>query len=255
MTSTACILINNSLEDVGDFFSKIFDCPQISISEKPIYHGIVILPNQSENSTLLFVDRRMCPVQLIESLESMSVKQIYVYVEDPTFIQHKVTSQSIAQVTESNFDPSNSNSTELLQSCVLEGPDGLVINIIKSSLSQKLKGYEIILNSLQSRILENDMNDDQTFEEEQTQPIDSLHVQRSKNPCRIYCPTIKSEALHEKGSFINCPANPKYPVPFETELFKGVACFAIRTEKPDPMYESFFTGKSVFLFFLVVHMS
>ena len=62
------------------------------------------------------------------------------------------------------------------------------------------------------------------------------------NYVRFPIPRVNVEVMLF-DTYISCPPNPVCPIPFETELFKGVVLVAIRTEPLDPLYESFFLGK------------
>eukprot|EP01035_Chromulina_nebulosa_P017045 gene17045-22554_t len=70
---------------------------------------------------------------------------------------------------------------------------------------------------------------------------------KNKSVARPVIPSLKSEILSEQSKkFIPCPPNPKSPIPFETELFKGYSLIVLRTDPVDPHYQSFFLGKRLF---------
>jgi hypothetical protein len=58
--------------------------------------------------------------------------------------------------------------------------------------------------------------------------------------------TIRADLLSENSkNFIPCIPNAREPTPFETEFFKGVCMFIVRTNPVDPYFQSFFNGKLV----------
>lgn len=245
MSSCACILINESFDEIGSFFSRVFGCPNIVIGHKPLPHGIISLGHLGGDqvSSLLLIDRRNSPHTAIESFESFAVKQIFLFVKDPVQIQN-IATQHGAQVTESNIDYEDGGQvSQSKKFCTLEGPGGIIINVLSLQLGKGAKCHEIILNIMQSRIP--DVNDDD-FSHVKTRETAKTDVdviprkpERRANPARIYFPTLKVEIL-SKGQYISCSPNPKYPMPFETEYFRGVMMLLVRTNPVDPLYKKFF---------------
>jgi hypothetical protein len=47
-------------------------------------------------------------------------------------------------------------------------------------------------------------------------------------------------------NYVPCPPNSREAIPFDTEIFKGLAILICRTEPEDPHYKNFFTGKRFF---------
>lgn len=97
-------------------------------------------------------------------------------------------------------------------------------------------------------------------EEEITHPVSgSLSPpagtgRKTKNPSSVrpVVPSLKVEVLSENSSsFVICPPNSRQPIPFETEIFKGVVLIILRTEPLDQHYSSFFVeNKFVDVYFV-----
>lgn len=254
-TTTYYIIANENIDEIGNFFSKVFGTSKAIINPKPFKHGIIqfLSPNAEILSYLVLYQRSSIPLPLVDMIESFSVRQITIFVRDPSHTQ-ELAMQHGAQVTESNIAYENSTSSSQshsVDSCTLEGPDRIVINIHAYQQCKGLKHHEVILSTLQSRLPDNDPSDDVLMSSENRQPLpeqETLVISKpppNNSPNRVYFPTLKVEIL-SKGEFIPCPPNPKYPIPFETDLFKGIALLVIRTNPIDPMYKSMFTGKMLF---------
>jgi hypothetical protein len=253
-TTTYYVIVNEDIDEIGLFFSKVFGTAKVVVNAKPLKHGIItfLSPNSEVLSYLVLFQRSSIPLPLVDMIESLSTRQIVLFVKDPITTQELAT-QHGAQVTESNIDYDNTTANQLQtkSSCTLEGPNRIIINVQSYQHCKVMKCHEVIINAIQSRLPDNDASDDVLISSENRQPLaeqENLVISkppRNNSPNRVYFPTLKVDHL-SKGEFIPCPANPKYPIPFETDLFKGVALLAVRTNPIDPMFKSFFTGKRLF---------
>lgn len=237
---TPTSILATDVEEIGNFFSAVFGFPKHTTSLKPLKHALI---HCDGTKSLVVIDKNCCPSHIIDSVESISTRQVYVAVKDPGHVQNLATGWG-AQVMESNVDYDNDAVSGM---CILEGPERLLIYVFSREQLKVSLPHDIILNSLASKLADNEGADEDWNGRGSVVAHDRMNTKvegKKKTPMRIQIPTLKVE-LFSGNSFISCPTNPRYPIPFETELFRGFALVAVRTDPFDAMYQTFFAGKYV----------
>lgn len=232
ISSAICISIESDIETVSNFFHHVFGF-SIEHRSTPFSHVFIPIRKLSEeviendNSGILLIPRSLIPIQLLESVQVLASRHVFIAVPDPARIQ-KVAMQYGAQFQESNIDYDNTKvvNVNIDTMCVFEGPEQIMFYVLHKQSHLRMNGHDLLLNTLQSKLLSECDSGDKK-------------VKSRKSPMRINIPSLKVEVM-SNNKYISCPPNPRFPIPFETDYFKGVSFFVIRTNPIDPMYASFF---------------
>lgn len=238
------VIFVNDIEVHSKLFSYLFQAQEISCSNVPIKYLTLAFPG--DTCKIVVIDKTSCPKSLFGFIAAVSVSQLFISVKDPLVVQNLVTQRQCgAYVLESNINESGN------VVCVLEGPDQLIIHVLSDETCSTMKSHEIILHAINSK-LENEIDPpsnsnirssriSETSSAMKTQ-AKKTKLKANANP-RPIIPTLKVEILSDcSQNYVPCPPNSRQPIPFETEMFKGVVNFMLRTDPIDSELKHIFTG-------------
>lgn len=219
---SACLLVEN-VEVMASFLVQVFGCQSSDISPKPVRHCQM---RMSEDTKILLVQKSSCNSTQLSYFATIDVRQIFLSVKDPNMVQ-KVATDAGAQVSESHSDDQGGSYS------IFEGPENVVFHVVSHDRSRRIGIHEMIMAAVTQP---GDLDDGK--ESSKTASA------RAKQPTAIPIPTLDVAILSNLSrNYVPCPGNARRPIPFETELFKGIALLAVRTKPPDPSFNHYFEGK------------
>jgi hypothetical protein len=261
LLASGCLLVDN-IDVVTSFITQVFfdgsstagsagsgsgagtgtATSSVEIVVHPVRHSVIRI-EQSEEAIIVLIARSSCnSAQLSYFKEVASSRQLFVAVKDPLKVQKRAISAG-AQIG----DYCNDDSGAVF--CTFEGPEDITFTVMNKIKSKRQCLHELIMT----------MSCNQQDEDGLISPTSSYHGGRPPPPPNMASPrtkkmkpryvnripTLEVSILSNgpRKEYVPCPANNREPIPFETELFKGIALLVVRT-KPveDPLFDSYFNG-------------
>jgi predicted enzyme related to lactoylglutathione lyase len=244
--STGCLLVDN-IDAVSSFFSQVFEGSSCEQFNSPVRHTVVRI-EQSDDATMLLVSKPSCnPGQLSYFKDLSTSRQLYLVVKDPQKVQKNAVNAG-AQIGDNCNDDNGSIY------CSFDGPEEISFTVMNKIKSKTQYVHEMIIAMCATQQLEDEVTSPtSTLSNNAGKPLHQANIVSS--PMRggkkgvppkpvIRVPSLDVSILSNgsRKEYVPCPANAREPVPFETEIFKGVALLVVRTKPEDPKYDCFFNG-------------
>ena len=186
-----------------------------------------------------------CQPDVLRSLKAAAVHRVMITVEDPNEIQRRAASAAGTM-------PAGVGSEVVTESygegIVLQGPEGILIYLSTASSDQAQA--QMLLNSIVSPAKGGAVptpDTDSTPAKERTRSRSNDIPKSMSTPSstssvpRPVFSTLSCKIMNF-DDFMRCPPNLRTPMPFETDIFKGVTLLMVRTNPIDSVYEQFFSG-------------
>ncbi len=117
----------------------------------------------------------------------------------------------LGQVIESNVDQKGGST------CILEGPEGVIIHIISSETIKLQPVYEIIMGAMRPKgelEQDGDSDSDGNFSPQMKRTVSII---RNPRPI-IHTLDVSIFTINDSGGFIPAPPNNRKPIQFETDV-------------------------------------
>jgi hypothetical protein len=224
------LIICVNLDQVISFFEALFASPENRVKAKHTQAACHYASLQlSPHASVVLVESGSCDEEMKAAFSSMGcfVRQLFIHDRNSREIQARALKLGILSTESSLVD---------VHMCVVEGPEGICVHILEGDLSQgDMTVPGLIMKTLLDRLEGQDADKEMGGRSKRT-------GNRAPRVPGIRTVDVALQSDYHPLGKAPCPANNRNAVPFETELFKGIAMIAVRTDPIDPLFKNFFEG-------------